>query len=136
MKCKTFLLLSYFTFNSFIALSQTSTIHLAFDKEANTRKYIDSKNRVNFRFNKEHFISLEERTTNSDSVSKINFTPFNEFIYLSNLIRQKLIREGEKEGIIKLLSNNDVFDNIYIYEKISDSLWCSYKAKWIDEIED
>ena len=116
---------------------QMDTIHLSYnilESKKILTKYFDKKECVNFYFDDEHFESQETAISiNSDDLEKIKLISIDMLIKLSNKKRKDLIKIGEKISSIKILSNSEVFENIYLYEQKNDGFF-KYKVHWIDEI--
>ncbi|WP_291870501.1 hypothetical protein [Maribacter sp.] len=128
--------LLYFGFYS-QNIQKTEVVHLKFTIDNNLdKKYYDSQGSVNFIISNEHFISMGKGLKISSSqINEINFQSITDITKMENDLRQKYIDEGEKKGIIKIISKDDIFNKIYVYEKENSTKWCRYLVKWIDEIK-
>ncbi|WP_298484751.1 hypothetical protein [uncultured Maribacter sp.] len=128
--------LLYFGFYS-PNIQKIEVAHLKFSAENNlNKKYYDSRGKINFIIQNEHFISIVKGIKISSSqINEINFQSITDITNIENDIRQKYIDEGEKKGRIKIISKDDVFNQIYVYEKENATEWCRYTVKWVDEIK-
>ena len=58
-----------------------------------------------------------------------------DFLELTQIERSRLIAKGENDKSIKILFNNEVFDQIFLYQKINDNCILRMEVIWIEEIE-
>lgn len=132
------LLLFYFSANS----QKRDTVHLSFnllEKSHKLKKYKDKENVTHFYINDDHFETLTNnpkfKEYKLEDIKNVRILNISQLNILANQIRKELIKKGEKEKKIKILFNYEVFDNLYLYEKISDTLIKRYKVNWIEEIK-
>lgn len=123
-----------------IPLEQISSINLSYNVVKNnstTRKFIDDKGCANFYIGNEHFRAKEDPKVLGDKdIKNIFLVDITEFNKLASEERKKHINEGEKIGKIHIVPNEDIFDNIFLFERIENSKILKHKVIWIDEIVD
>ena len=121
-------------------MAQNSEVNIDFntlDTQFRTKKLLDNDGCEHFYIENEHFKANDPpEIVNLKDLKSIKLIDLDKFIDISNSKRKNLIKKGEKVGVIKLLSNEEVFDTIYLYEKTSDSKILKYRVIWIDEIID
>lgn len=104
--------------------------------EFSTRKYIDDKGFLNFYINNEHFQANQLPEELNDSIlireKLVDINEFEEFVIEK---KKELIKKGEKKGMIKIISNSEVFKTIYLYEIRENKIY-KYEVTWVDEILD
>ena len=111
-----------------------NVIHLSYnlDPKSKSQKYLKDEI-VHFYIENEHFTTKKKSKVLSEKPRNIDLININQFINISEKEREKLIKEGEKKGVIKILKNSEIFKTIYLYEK-KDCRFYRYNVKWIDEI--
>ncbi|MBR9854027.1 MAG: hypothetical protein GYB37_05525 [Algicola sp.] len=123
-----------------VSMSQNSKVNIDFnilDSNFSTKKYLDNDGCAHFYIEKEHFKANDSpEIINLKKLNSINLIDLDKFIDISDSKRKNLIKKGEKDGMIKLLSNEEVFDTIYLYEKAKDNKVLKYRVIWVDEIID
>ena|SRR5690606_29893075 len=123
-----------------VSLAQNSKVNINFNisiQENRINKYLDSDKCAHFYIGREHFKAMgPAEIIDLVDLNLIALMDLDKFVEVSDSKRERLIKKGEKEGVIKLLSNNEVFDTIYLYEKGEENKALRYRVVWIDEIID
>jgi len=123
-----------------VSMAQNSIVNIDFNisiQENRIKKYLDSDKCAHFYIGREHFKAMGPAETIAlGDLNLIALMDLDKFVEVSDSRRERLIKKGEKEGIIKLLSNSEVFDTIYLYEKSEENKALKYRVIWIDEIID
>lgn len=107
----------------------------------NKSLYLEKPDKKNFYFGKEHFIAnlVEDnvKTISEDDLKSIELQNISELRNQANKERNRLIYEdrSRKNKSITVLLNDNVFDTIYLYERINQDTIKRYRVKWIEEIE-
>ncbi|RAV27411.1 hypothetical protein [Sinomicrobium soli] len=125
--------------------SQTKdVVHLSFnlkneEESCSVQKIVEKKGVIRFHIDNEHFewgskMSFDE--ISESELRNINILNISSFIELAGDKRKELIREGEKTGVIHVLTNDKVFNKIYLYEKSKWGVIKRYEVTWIDSIID
>lgn len=133
----------YFLFSFLIANSQIKEpVHLGFnlvEENNDFKKFEDEKGYAHFYIKAQHFKSsipnppFEE--INRQTLKRVKFLHISDFLELANKERIRLIAKGEKDKSIKLLFNNEVFEQIFLYQKINDNCILRMEVVWIEEIK-
>lgn len=101
------------------------------------QKIIDDKENVHFYLGKEHFecksicISVE---ISEKELDKLKLIEVNELLSIADDERIRLNKVTEKENFVKILFKNDIFKELYIYERNNNKIF-QYKVFWHEEIE-
>lgn len=116
---------------------QVKEVHLSYNilnKKFKIRKYLDKKGLIHFYIENEHFRTNQPPTPliTGDFTNK-NLVDIDYLINMSTKKKKELVKKGERLGVIRLLSNSEIFETIYLYEKKGKKNY-RYKVKWIDEI--
>ncbi|WP_407268042.1 hypothetical protein [Tenacibaculum maritimum] len=111
-----------------------SVIHLSYnlDSKSKGQKYLKDKI-THFYIKNEHFTTKRRSEIFNEKPKNIDLINIDQFINISEKERERLVKEGEKKGVIKMLKNSEIFKTIYLYEK-KDCRVYKYNVKWIDEI--
>lgn len=127
----------------FFCKAQTnSVIHLSYNiKESfnSVNKIEDRNGNIGFHFNDEYFQYQEGK----DEISGIDptFLEDIEIIDIGKLLRlfyqkkRELLEKDGKTGVIHVLTKDQTFDKIYLYEKTALGTIKRYAVKWIELIE-
>src|SRR5690606_5486883 len=137
------ILLIFLLFLSLIANSQIKdTVHLSFDPteiKNECKKVTDDNGFVHIYIRDQHFKSIkpfpDDEEFNHDLLQNVRLVGISEFLELAHKERKRLIMVGEKNQAIKILFNNEVFEKIYLYQKINDECISRLEVGWIEEIE-
>lgn len=133
-----FFLLSFFIANSQIK----EPVHLGFnliEENNDLKKFEDEKGYAHFYIKGQHFKSsipnppFEE--INSQTLKRVKLLHIPDFLELAHKERIRLIAKGEKDKSFKLLFNNEVFEQIFLYQKINDNCILRMEVMWIEERE-
>jgi len=140
---KNIITILYFLLSFFIANSQIKEpVHLGFnliEENNDLKKFEDEKGYAHFYIKGQHFKSsipnppFEE--INSQTLKRVKLLHIPDFLELAQIERSRLIAKGEKDKSIKILFNNEVFKQIFLYQKINDNCILRFEVMWIEEIE-
>lgn len=97
-------------------------------------KKMDEDGIIHFFVKAQHFESksAEPVKLEKHDLSDVIFMNIEELLHIEDSIRRKHIDSGSKEGLIYIMPKNELFEKIYIYEKV-DSVYLRYKVEWIEE---
>lgn len=99
-----------------VSLAQNSKANIDFNisiQENTIKKYLDDDQCAHFYIGREHFKAMgPAEIIDLLDLSLVALMDLDEFIEVSDSIRKSLIQKGEKEGVIQLLSTDEVFDTI------------------------
>jgi hypothetical protein len=124
----------------FISIFSQSQIDCTFnlsliDADLEYRK-IEKNEEIHIYIKNQHFLvskSSIDFISQSD-LKKINLKTINELIFLADKERKRLIIDGEKKQIIRILNNNEVFKKLYLYEIVNGEIIRYKNVMWIEEI--
>lgn len=124
----------------FISIFSHSQIDCTFnlsliDANLEYRK-IEKNKEIHFYIKNQHFLvskSSMDIISQSD-LKKINLKTINELVFLADKERKRLTTDGEKQQIITVLNNNEIFKKIYLYERVNGKIIRYKNAIWIEEI--
>lgn len=127
----------------FLGYSQIKpVIHLSFNivNHANcTSKVINKNGVVDFYIGPEHFSFNSKKSKVEQlpvsALKNIDLQTLHSLKEKASNERKRLIAKGSKNKSIKILLNNQVFDKIYLYEKINPDTVKRYQVIWVEEIE-
>lgn len=115
---------------------QVKEVHLSYNilnKKLKLRKYFDKKGLIHFYIENEHFIANQSpKLLITENFTNKSLVDIDYLIKISTKKKKELVKKGEKLGVIRLLSNSEIFETIYLYEKKEKKNY-RYKVKWIDE---
>ena len=103
------------------------------------KKFQDEKGYAHFYIKGQHFKSsipnpaFEE--INSQTLKRVKILHISDFLELANNERNRLIAKGGKDKSIKILFNNEVFEQIFLYQKINDNCILRMEVVWVEEID-
>lgn len=111
-------------------------IHLSYnlDKYCNSNKIIKKNGDVLFKIENQFFKYDEKnqiKKLTSKEIDEIEMVNLSNFLEKAMEKRRKLI----KKNSVRILSNNEVFDKIYLYEKIENGNIKRYPVLWSSMIE-
>lgn len=120
-------------------LENQRPIHLSYNitnSNVPLKKYMDKRGCANFYIGNEYFKAIEnpQIITESD-IENLELISIDTLIALSNKKRRDSIDIGEKNGVLKILSNSEIFDTIYIYEKHNGEFF-KHRVEWVEQIID
>ena len=135
---KKILIYNIFLFLGYILYAQEipkDTIYLSYNISKDSLKkykYKDDKGYTNFHIGKEHFISKEspKKVCGKNNINKL--ININEFIREADNVRENLLKKEKKTREITILSKSNIFDVIYLYERVDDEIFI-YKVEWVEE---
>ena len=115
-------------------------IHLSYNFTdcCTVRKNIDDSGKKHFFIQNEHFVSNDPRPVTiltDKQLDGLSIVGISDFLEVADKERKRLIESGEKTGTIKVLLNDQVFKQIFLYEKTETGEIQKYPVTWIEEIE-
>ncbi|WP_194851408.1 hypothetical protein [Nonlabens antarcticus] len=117
-------------------------VHLSYNidntQKTKLKKIVQKNGEVHFYIDRQHFIfNPEDAQVLSMNTSGIkqDIIQISTFENLAHKERIRLVKEGDASNSVKILFNDEVFNTIYLYENICDSLTNRYSVQWIEEIE-
>ena len=115
---------------------EAQTIHLWYniDNQCKFNKIIKKNGDILFKIENQFFKydknnQIEKLT--SKEIKGLNVININKFLKIATKKREELIREDS----VKILSNKEVFDKIYLYEKIRNGNIKRYVVFWSSMLE-
>ncbi|MEH6703451.1 hypothetical protein [Galbibacter orientalis] len=122
--------------------AQIETIHLSFNLCDNTEELrlqkVEKEGELHFYINNEHFktkkLQVMEETSNI-GLDDENIIDIFSFTKQAEKKRNELMNKDEKDGVVRVLFNSEVFERIFLYEKSKDGYINRYEVEWIEEIE-
>ncbi|WP_192348784.1 hypothetical protein [Algoriphagus sp. Y33] len=126
----------------FCNAQSNSVVHLSYNiKEPfkSVRKIENVNGNIDFHIDNEYFQYQEGK----DEISKIEPACLEdiEIIDIGTLLRlswqkkKELLEKEEKTGVIHVLTKDQTFDKIYLYEKTELGTIERYEVRWIEKIE-
>lgn len=118
---------------------QQGIVHLSYNitnSNVPLKKYLDNRGCVNFYIDNEYFKAIETpKAISKENIENIKLITIDSLIALFDKVRRDSIKIGEKKGVLKILSNSDIFKNIYIYEKQNERFF-KHRVEWVEQIID
>lgn len=70
-----------------------------------------------------------------NEIENKNFKNVNDLIEYRNALIEKEIKKSKNEGVVLIISNQDVFKKIFIYEKAKNNSILEHEVVWLEVIE-
>ncbi|MGC6429749.1 MAG: hypothetical protein ACON5F_01780 [Jejuia sp.] len=117
---------------------QNKIIHLSYNvlqTDKPPSKSIDGDGLAVFYFGQECFEATQYPSLlHKNEIENLELITITKLLKLSYNIKQDSIEINEHKGVINIIPNDKLFENIFIYEKKNDGI-LRYPVKWIDQIE-
>ncbi|MGB5204303.1 hypothetical protein [Eudoraea sp.] len=100
------------------------------------RKIVDAEG-VTFYIEGNYFRkdNLVVKEVSPNEIENKTFKNINDLIKYKNALIEKEIKKSKNSGVVSIISNQDVFKKIFIYEKATNNSILEHNVVWLEVIE-
>ena len=100
------------------------------------RKIVDAEG-VTFYIEGNYFRkdNLVVKEVSPNEIENKTFKNINDLIEYRNALIEKEIKKSKNSGVVSIISNQDVFKKIFIYEKATNNSILEHNVVWLEVIE-